>query len=251
MKVGIVSGGFDPLHSGHVRYFNEAAKLCDHLVVGVNSDEWLERKKGRAFMPSHERCAIIKSMKAVNSVLSFNDSDDTAIDLIKTVGNQFLVDELIFMNGGDRTSNNVPEMELDSPRLSFQFSVGGNDKANSSSWILEEWAHPKTDRPWGWYRVVDSGASWVVKELTVLPGKSLSNQRHSYRSETWTVVSGQCYVDLQSDDEQVITAMLLPEHTIKIDRHTWHRLYNASDYPVKIVEIWHGDDLRESDIERK
>ena len=64
-RVVLVTGGFDPLHSGHIEYFKSAKRLGDILVVGVNSDAWLERKKGRAFMPAKERITIIENLKMV------------------------------------------------------------------------------------------------------------------------------------------------------------------------------------------
>ena len=109
MKVVLVTGGFDPLHSGHIAYFKAAKELGDHLVVDVNSDEWLARKKGRPFMSFAERCAIIKELDCVDEVIGFDDSDDTAcsaiFQVLSTVGSQTKV---IFANGGDRTKENIP-----------------------------------------------------------------------------------------------------------------------------------------------
>ena len=78
MKVVLVTGGFDPLHSGHISYFKEAKKLGDKLVVGLNSDEWLTRKKGKPFMPIKERVEIIRNLKMVDDVLTWEDNDDSA-----------------------------------------------------------------------------------------------------------------------------------------------------------------------------
>ena len=78
MKTVLVTGGFDPLHSGHIEYFKAARELGDYLVVGVNSDDWLTRKKGKAFMPFEERASIIKELKCVDKVIGFNDDDDSA-----------------------------------------------------------------------------------------------------------------------------------------------------------------------------
>ena len=78
MKVVLVTGGFDPLHSGHIEYFKEAKKLGDKLIVGVNSDAWLTRKKGKPFMPIQERVEIIRNLKMVDDVLTWDDSDDSA-----------------------------------------------------------------------------------------------------------------------------------------------------------------------------
>ena len=103
----LVTGGFDPIHSGHTTYFNEAKKLGNKLFIGLNSDEWLIRKKGRFFMPFEERKAILENIKDVRAVVEFDDSDNTAnaaIELVLEYGNS-----VIFANGGDRNETNIPE----------------------------------------------------------------------------------------------------------------------------------------------
>ena len=139
MRVVIVSGGFDPIHSGHIEHFKEAKKLGDILIVGLNSDEWLTRKKGKPFMPIQERLAVIRELRMVDSAVSFNDDNNSSIDLIKKA--LVLFDDVLFANGGDRTQDNIPEIyEFDKdPRVQFAFGVGGSHKQNSSSWILKKW----------------------------------------------------------------------------------------------------------------
>ena len=140
MKIIIVSGGFDPLHSGHIEHFKAAKELGDVLVVGLNSDDWLTRKKGKPFMPIDERLSIIRELKVVDLALRFNDDDNSSRDLIKKILEMYKSD-VVFANGGDRTHDNIPEVEQfkDNPRVSFEFGVGGEDKKNSSSWILKQW----------------------------------------------------------------------------------------------------------------
>ena len=140
MRVVIVSGGFDPLHSGHIAHFKAAKELGDLLVVGLNSDEWLTRKKGKPFMPINERLSIIRELKVVDLALAFRDDDNSSRDLIEKVLELYDSD-VVFANGGDRTQDNIPEVEQfsDDPRVTFEFGVGGEDKKNSSSWILENW----------------------------------------------------------------------------------------------------------------
>ena len=140
MKIIIVSGGFDPLHSGHIAHFKAAKELGDLLVVGLNSDEWLTRKKGKPFMPINERLSIIRELKVVDLALAFRDDDNSSRDLIEKVLELYDSD-VVFANGGDRTQDNIPEVEQfsDDPRVTFEFGVGGEDKKNSSSWILENW----------------------------------------------------------------------------------------------------------------
>jgi len=188
MKPVICTGGFDPLHSGHIEYFKAAKELGSILFVGVNSDEWLTRKKGKPFMSVEERMAIIKELGCVGHVFTFDDSDDTACDAIRYVAKQAPRNsEIIFVNGGDRKKGTTPEVEFakelrDECNVSFMFGVGGEDKKNSSSWILKEWDKPTTQRLWGKYRDLDQNGHWKVKELSVDVGKSLSDQRHFVRS---------------------------------------------------------------------
>lgn len=248
----IVSGGFDPIHSGHIAMINNAAQY-GQVVVAVNSDEWLARKKGRSFMPFKERVNIIANLKNVYRVISFDDRDNTAIDAINRALEEYPTSNVIFANGGDRNDSNVPEQQpfVNNSRVSFLFGVGGEFKMNSSSWILEEWKAPKVERPWGWYRVLDKGENWAVKELTILPGKSLSDQRHHHRSEHWHVVSGQVTCDLEMDGWAPHTLVTGPKQSMDIEKLMWHRPYNTGTEPAKIIETWFGDVLEESDIERR
>ncbi len=140
-KIVLVSGGFDPLHSGHIKYFKEARRLGDELVVGINSDMWLAKKKGKPFLLLNERKEIIKNLKMVKRVKTWDDNDGSAIKLIESL----LIEEkgnfIIFANGGDRTEVNTPELERfkNNKNINFSFGVGGTKKINSSSKILKEW----------------------------------------------------------------------------------------------------------------
>jgi cytidyltransferase-like protein len=247
MKIVLITGGFDPLHSGHIAYINSAKKLGDVLIVGVNSDAWLVRKKGRAFMPISERISIVKNIVGVDSVIDFNDTDGTAKHAIQTVRKNYPDDKIIFANGGDRTRENIPEMDIDDDNLEFVFGVGGEDKKNSSSWILQEWRAPKTIRPWGYYRVLHTvGSNVKVKELTVDPGKSLSMQRHKHRSELWFVADG-----LAGNNWDFGSERIKPYKTETIHPGEWHQLHNPTDQPLKVIEIQYGECCEEEDIERK
>jgi len=135
----LVTGGFDPMHSGHIAYLKAARELGDALIVGINSDDWLKRKKGLYFMSADDRRSVLEELKSVDGVLEFDDEDGTAIDAIKWTLAEHPFDKVIFANGGDRTLDNIPEMVVQSERLEFVFGVGGEDKKNSSSWILEEY----------------------------------------------------------------------------------------------------------------
>jgi D-beta-D-heptose 7-phosphate kinase/D-beta-D-heptose 1-phosphate adenosyltransferase len=139
MTIVLVTGGFDPIHKGHIAYFNDAKKLGDKLIVGMNSDAWLSRKKGRPFMPIDERITIVQNLKMVDEVILFDDTDGSAIEAIKNVRRLFPTDLIIFANGGDRVEGNTLELSFEDKNLKFVWGVGGTKKMNSSSWILNKW----------------------------------------------------------------------------------------------------------------
>jgi len=146
-KIVLVTGGFDPLHSGHLAYLKAAKKLGDKLIVGINSDDWLIRKKGKNFLPEKERHEILSSIRYVDGCILFNDEDNTAIEAIKNVRMLFPFAKIIFANGGDRSTDNIPEFGdgLFYDDVEFVFGVGGEDKKNSSSWILKKYENITTN----------------------------------------------------------------------------------------------------------
>ncbi len=253
-QIVLITGGFDPLHSGHIAYIKAARELGDKLIVGINSDEWLRRKKGQEFMSWEERSIIVSNLQDVDRVINFDDSDNSAKDAIRKVRSIYPDAQIIFANGGDRTKENILEMDLLSEmlHLEFVFGVGGEDKKNSSSWILQEWKAPKTERQWGYYRVLHEVPGMKVKELTVDPGKSLSMQRHQFRSEYWIVQEGTAVVNSQTPNGYALPPKTLNkynEHHVPILE--WHQLTNPFNVPLKIVEIQYGERCVEEDIERQ
>ena len=253
MNVVLVTGGFDPLHSGHIEYFIEAKKLGDKLVVGVNTDAWLKRKKGRPFMPGGERISIIQNLSMVDHCLLFGDDDDSAIEAINNVRLLYPDAHIIFANGGDRTSENIPEMEADVENISFKFGVGGENKANSSSWILDEWKTQKTERDWGYWRVLDDkpDKGYKVKELVIYPGKSLSDQKHFKRSEEWNVLEGTVKMDTEWNSIQSSIILEPKSRTFQIGKQVWHKASNPGTENTHILEVQWGEQCVEEDIERR
>lgn len=252
-KIVLITGGFDPLHSGHIAYFKEAKKLGDQLIVGLNSDDWLTRKKGRPFMKWKDRLSVVSNIQGVDCTVQFDDADSTAKDAIRQVRLKYPNSKIIFANGGDRTKKNIPEMDVVDDNVEFVFGVGGDDKKNSSSWILEEWKSPKTTRLWGYYRVLHKNENEVkVKELTVEPGQCLSMQRHQLRAEHWFIVEGtaEVYTINKSTDIELL-GIFHKHQSLHIKKTEWHQLCNSSNIPLKMIEIQYGTNCIEEDIERK
>lgn len=250
----LVTGGFDPIHPGHIEYFKAAKELGDELHVGLNSDEWLTRKKGRPFMKFLDRAAIIEELSVVDKVISFDDSDDSACGAIyKTMATHSDI-KIIFANGGDRTNTTTPEYKTygDMPYVEFAFGVGGENKMNSSSWILDEWKTQKTERDWGYWRVLDDKPEkgYKVKELVIYPGKSLSDQRHFERMEEWNVLEG--IVKMTTEYNGIVdTHHLTPKHvTYKVGKEVWHLAHNPGEENAHVLEVQWGK-CYEEDIERR
>ena len=128
----MVSGGFDPIHIGHIRMIKDAARWGT-VIVTINSDEWLIRKKGYVFIPWKERAEIIGNIKGVTFVTNVDDSDGTVCKAIQRHRPD------AFANGGDRKKNNTPEMELcNELDIQMLWGVGGTTKPQSSSWLVNK-----------------------------------------------------------------------------------------------------------------
>ena len=135
----LVSGGFDPIHSCHIQLINDA-NIYGDVVVLLNSDAWLRNKKGKEFLSFDERKIIMQNIKGVLDVLDFDDSDNSCVDGILKAKKLFQNNIIKFANGGDRNNKTTPEKEFcDSNNIETLFGIGGNNKSNSSSWILKKW----------------------------------------------------------------------------------------------------------------
>ena len=132
-----VSGGFDPIHIGHIRMFREAKKYGDKLVVILNNDNWLIKKKGYVFMPQSERQEIIAAITGVNKVVltshAKNPQDMSVCGELKKIRPD------IFVNGGDRKLGNIPEVAVcNALECKLVFNVGRGGKMQSSSWLVDK-----------------------------------------------------------------------------------------------------------------
>jgi cytidyltransferase-like protein len=250
MKIIIVSGGFDPIHSGHIAYFKSARSLGDKLVVALNSDQWLINKKGKFFMPFNERKAIIENFADVDIVINFEDDDlGSATNALIKVKEMFPEEDVAFANGGDRNKGNIPEMSVEG--VEFIFSVGGDDKKNSSSWILKKWQYYHEDRIWGSFYNLFEGEGVKVKELIVDPGKGMSFQKHFKRHEIWLVSQGSCVVNYSKDspeNREHVTLNKFDKYIVPLGE--WHQITNPFEETCRIIEVQYGEEVVEDDIER-
>ena len=273
--VAICSGGYDPLHSGHIELFKEAKFKYGYLVVCLNSDNWLKNKKGFNFLEFDERKKIIQSLKYVDDVIGFDDDEfGSAINGIKSVVEKYkdhftkpimLTDgelyseeplsiKFVFANGGDRNSNSTPTLEQQycmANGIELAWNIGGG-KNNSSSYLLNryrDWHFEMTDRAWGNYKVIYQDSNKKVKIIEVEPGKAISLQTHSKRSEHWVVVEGTATVYLETEKykhEEIVHC----NESIYVPIGAKHKLYNKSNQMLQIVEVQIGEYLGEDDIIR-
>ena len=250
MKIIVVSGGFDPIHSGHISYFKSAKEQGDMLIVALNSDEWLINKKGKFFMPFYERKEIISNLSVVDKVISFEDDDlGSAKNALIKIKEMHPKEKIVFANGGDRNKENIPEMSIEG--IEFLFSVGGDDKKNSSSWILKNWQYYHEERLWGSFYNLFEKDQVKVKELIVDSGKGMSFQKHFKRSEIWLVSEGSCVVNYSKsspENKNKIQLNKFDHYLVPVGE--WHQITNPFEETCHIIEIQYGEECIEEDIER-
>lgn len=140
--IGIVSGGFDPIHPGHIMMMKDCLKFSNYLIVGVNSNNWLIKKKGNYFMDIKHRIYVIENFSVVDEVMEFEDDNlGSASNLLLKVRKKFPNNKIIFANGGDR-SDSSKILEHDTAidcDIKLEYGVGGNHKESSSSDLLKRW----------------------------------------------------------------------------------------------------------------
>lgn len=215
MRTVLVSGGFDPIHIGHVRYIQNAA-LHGRVIVALNSDPWLMRKKGFVFMPFAERAAILQAITGVSEVWLASDDDNTVCESIR------IIKPDSFAKGGDRGPSNTPEADL-CREMGVQLIYGcGGGKIQSSSNLVE--------RQWGSYEIIHESPICKVKVLRVKPGKALSLQSHEKRNEWW--------IDPSTNNYEYHAA------------GKKHQLKNFRDTEMTVIEVQTGDYFGEDDIVR-
>lgn len=244
MKKVVVSGGFDPVHVGHLQMLEQAKSLGDHLIVILNSDRFLQNKKGYVFMPFKERKKILLGFKAVDKVVKCIDKDNTVIETLKNLKLKDKVD--IFANGGDRKSiEDIPESKIcNENNIEMVFGIGGG-KIQSSSELVKKFLNYREERPWGFFENLLEEKNYKVKKLVIFPKEKISFQFHNFRNEKWFVVkgSGKVFIDQNMFDCK-------KGHFFEIKKQEKHSIENNGKSPLEIIEIQSGSKLAEDDIVR-
>ncbi len=236
----VVSGGFDPLHVGHVKMFQEAAKLASKLIVIVNNDDFLMLKKGYVFMPIDERMEIIKNISVVDKVVKAIDTDLTVCQTLNLLAKEENI--IVFANGGDRQrEKDISETTVcRDNQIEMKFNIGGGKIQSSSSLVSTT-----VEKPWGSYKTFEKDKDYLLKIITVNPGENLSLQSHQHRSEQWLIISGIATVECDGK-----ISHLNRNESIVIPQCSKHRLSNKNKEPLQVLETQYGDILSESDIIR-
>ena len=244
----LLSGGFDPVHIGHLAMIKDATKIADNVVILLNSDEWLTRKKGKPFMNEIQRAQILEEFESISQVIiQRNDKDDSSNHAIKDFYNTKSQKSICYCNGGDRSKENkIREAETCKDlNIDLVFGVGGIHKIESSSNLIKNHVAEIERRPWGSYHIIAKGQGYQIKEINIKPQKKQSLQRHKNRSEYWQIINGIGMVYLEDTKFQ-----LEKGDNIYIPKGDIHRLENIGEKILTLIEIQIGNNISEDDIER-
>jgi len=243
----LVSGGFDPVHVGHLRMLQDAKKLSNKVIVLLNNDEWLIKKKGKPFMNETQRKEILDEFKSVSKVIIQKFSDKSSAIAIE----EFVLNNpnktICYCNGGDRSNiKNIREAEVCKKlKVHLEFDVGGKEKIESSSELTKNYLGNVEDRPWGNYHIIAKNIGYQIKEIKVFTGSKLSLQKHNNRSEFWQIVKGKSKITIEKNEHY-----LREREHIYIPKNTVHRIENIGKEELIFIEIQLGKDLKEEDIIR-
>lgn len=244
----LVSGGFDPVHLGHLEMIKGARLLADCVVVLLNSDNWLTRKKGKPFMNEQQRTKILLEFSSVHRVIvQDKDQDDSSNRAIEDFAKKNIEKKICYCNGGDRNEEKqIRESEICKKLgIDLKFSVGGNKKIESSSNLTKNYLAEVEKRPWGQFHIIAKGDGYQVKEINVKKDRKQSLQKHKYRSECWQIIKGMCKIQVGKE-----IFILCEGKNIFIPQGEIHRIENIGDEELKLVEIQIGDRIEEEDITR-
>jgi len=248
-----VSGGFDPLHPGHLALIESAAKYGPVAII-LNSDAWLIEKKGYRVMNWEDRAAILRSIKWVTSVESVNDRDRTVAEALRRIQPKY------FAKSGDRKPEAMPMAELQACRelgIELLFDICPHLPYSSSQIISQRRPNEgQVWKPWGSFEVLDERTypeppNWKVKRLDFACGQKTSLQRHENRSEHFIVVRGKVKIEVGKNRGAMTEIFGLQHAYINVPLGYWHRITNIDNlYPLTLIEVQMGRECSEVDIMR-
>ncbi len=244
----LLSGGFDPVHIGHLAMIKDAATLSKNVIILLNSDKWLIRKKGKPFMVENQRAQILEEFESVSEVIiQNNDDDDSSNNAIIDFYNSHPNKTICYCNGGDRSQvSKIREAQMCYDlNIDLKFGIGGIHKLESSSNLTKNHLSTTEYRPWGSFHIIAKGKGYQIKEINIKPGKKQSLQRHKNRSEYWQIINGIGMVYLEDSKFK-----LEKNDNIFIPQGDLHRLENIGNNLLTLVEIQIGEKISEDDIER-
>ena len=243
----LVSGGFDPVHIGHLRMFQDAKKLSDDVILLLNNDEWLIKKKGKPFMNQNQRKEILSEFKSVSKVIIQTSTDQSSSKAIEVFVTNNPGKTICYCNGGDRSNiHNIREAEICKKLgVDLQFGIGGKEKIESSSQLTKNYLGNVEKRPWGNYHIIAKNSGYQIKEIKVNKTAKLSLQKHKNRSEFWQIVKGESKITLADKEYH-----LREKEHIFIPKGAVHRIENIGKEELIFIEIQLGEDLSEEDIVR-
>lgn len=243
----LVSGGFDPVHIGHLKMFQDANKLADKVIILLNNDNWLIKKKGKPFMNQNQRKEILEEFKSISEVIIQTSSEPSSSEAIEEFVKKNPNKSICYCNGGDRSNiKNIRESNICKKlKVNLEFGIGGEKKIESSSDLTKNYLGDIEKRPWGSYHIIAKNLGYQIKEIKVDINSKLSLQKHYKRAEFWQIIAGECLVIVDKKKYQ-----LRNNDYIYIPRDTIHRIENIGKKELIFIEIQLGNDIKEDDILR-
>ena len=244
----LISGGFDPVHIGHLAMIKDAKKIADKVIVLLNSDNWLVRKKGKPFMIETQRAQILEEFQSISEVIiQKNDDDDSSNNAIIDFHKMHASKSICYCNGGDRShEKKIREADVCKDLdIDLVFGIGGVHKLESSSNLTKNYLSDIEKRPWGNFHIIAKGNGYQIKEMNINPKNKQSLQKHNHRSEYWQVIEGHGQVRIEDSEINLKTG-----DNVYIPIKSLHRLENTGSQNLKIIEIQIGKLISEDDIIR-